>query len=435
MILVYCEKISPRLVYSARTLLSVLDEEVSFTSSIEEAKEHTGPRIWYCQLQVAEGVHVYPAGLLTDRGINDITVPVMKWKHTQALFPSPHHAGFPFDVFSAAFYMLSRYEEYLPHRSDEHARFEAKESLAFTHEFLEEPVVDYWAIALAEELTQHYPYLNRADRRYTYRSTIDIDNAFAYREKGMMRTLGGYARSLVKFRLSEVMLRTRVLVGKQRDPYDTYDQLRAIHTQYGIRPTWFFLLADYGVNDKNVPFHNRKFQSLIKLLADYGDAGIHPSFGSARDPRKLATEIERLSGILNREIIRSRQHFLKLEFPKTYRQLILHDVREDHTLGFASRIGFRAGTCHPYLFYDLEREETTDLTIVPFQVMDATLRYYMKVEPSEVIARIRPVIDRVREVKGCFVSLWHNESLSENAIWKGWNGVYEEVVREASKTG
>ena len=356
---------------------------------------------------------------------------MIKWEGTKALFPSPPHAGFPFDPFAAAFYMITRYEEYLPFISDQHQRFEAHASLAMQENFLADPVVDRWAIALGHALQKQFPTFSPAPRKYRYLSTVDIDNAYAYKEKGLIRTAGGYLKSFAAFDLNEVILRTRVLLRQERDPYDTYEQLLDIQKRYDLRPIYFFLVADYGHNDKNLSVHNRRFQALIKRLADYADTGVHPSYGSNQRPEQLLVESQRLSAILNRETERSRQHFLKMAMPETYRRLLLADIHEDHTMGFAEQIGFRAGTCTPFHFYDLEREEWTDLKVVPFQVMDATLKYYMKLKPEEVIGRVKPLIDQVRSVNGLFVSLWHNESLSENEIWKGWNPVYEELVREA----
>jgi hypothetical protein len=42
----------------------------------------------------------------------------------------------PFDPLAATFYLVSRYEEYLPFIPDEHGRFPAKQSFAFSNGFL-----------------------------------------------------------------------------------------------------------------------------------------------------------------------------------------------------------------------------------------------------------------------------------------------------------
>jgi hypothetical protein len=204
------------------------------------------------------------------------------------------------------------------------------------------------------------------EKKYSFVSTIDIDNAYAYREKGFIRTLGGFARAAVKINFSEISERMRVLLGMEKDPYDTYDYQLEIHQKHHTKVIYFFLLGDYGINDKNLPPDSLSFQSLIKRLADHAAVGIHPSFNSFGRERQLKKEIGRLSGILHCEITKSRQHFLRLRLPETYRSLIELDIKEDYTMGYASRPGFRAGICSPFNFYDLDQEKETPLRIFPF---------------------------------------------------------------------
>jgi hypothetical protein len=37
----------------------------------------------------------------------------------------------------------------------------------------------------------------------------------------------------------------------------------------------------------------------------------------------------------------------------------------------------------------------------------------------------------VKSVNGEFISIWHNESLSDKGRWQGWRKVYEEMVKSA----
>ena len=67
-------------------------------------------------------------------------------------FYSGESGNLPFDIFSAAFYLLSRYEEYLPHVKDNFGRFTKNDSISFKHDFLNQPVVDIWASYFKNEL-------------------------------------------------------------------------------------------------------------------------------------------------------------------------------------------------------------------------------------------------------------------------------------------
>lgn len=97
-------------------------------------------------------------------------------------------------------------------------------------------------------------------------------------------------------------------------------------------------------------------------------------------------------------------------------------------MGYASLPGFRAGTCTPFPFYDLTSEKETSLRIFPFQVMDGTLNQYMKLSPDEALEECKKLIDEVKKVNGTFISLWHNESLSEMREWKQWRNVYYKLL-------
>ena len=97
-------------------------------------------------------------------------------------------------------------------------------------------------------------------------------------------------------------------------------------------------------------------------------------------------------------------------------------------MGFASQVGFRAGICTPFLWFDLEENKSTDLKIIPFQVMDGTLNQYLKLKPKEALNLIESIKKEVKSVNGLFVTLWHNESLSEIREWKGWRTVYEQMI-------
>jgi hypothetical protein len=76
-------------------------------------------------------------------------------------------------------------------------------------------------------------------------------------------------------------------------------------------------------------------------------------------------------------------------------------------------------------------EEETKLRIHPFAVMDGTLRDYMMLSAEEAVVEIKKLIKEVKAVNGTFISLWHNESLSNQLRWTGWQKVYEELLTAA----
>jgi hypothetical protein len=434
MLLIYTPSITPRLRYIFSLIFNeILKIEIEITSDKEMFEYFNGAKLNYSEKKIGEEPLFHPAPLLFEKNITNQLINVFDWEGTKAFFAVPAQSVFPFDPFAAAFYLVSRYEEYLPFTEDEHGRFEAEQSLAFQAGFLQKPLVNLWAEKIKEILIQKYPNLIFPERKFEYLSTIDIDNAYAYKGKGFMRTTGALIRALAKFNNKGFIDRMKVVFFKSHDPYDTYIKMRDIKKQYNVASVYFFLVGKYGAHDKNLSITQKGFQSLIKSTADYSDVGIHPSYSSNKDPKELAIEIKNLSRVLNHEITKSRQHYLKMKLPETYRNLIENGIKEDYSMGFASQVGFRASICSPFYFYDLVADEATKLVLFPFAVMDATLNLYLKINPDDAISHVVPLIKEIKSVNGMFISLWHNESICNEFEWKGWQGIYEQVVKTATE--
>ncbi|MCF8464561.1 MAG: polysaccharide deacetylase family protein [Flavobacteriales bacterium] len=433
--LIYSHKITPRVRYIFRVMLGdMLGIKLAFTSDKEKFAVSESSKLSYCHSKIGDEIHFKSHGLLHETGVKDQNIRVSENELGKYFYAhNSTDSAMNFDVFAASFFCLSRYEECLPHIRDKYNRFEASESLGFKNGFLTEPVVDQWLLRIRDILSSKYPELTFKKRDYQFISTIDIDNAYAYKNKGFMRTIGAYSRAFSNLNFKEILERTKVLLGTTQDPYDTYEFQLDIQKKYDLKTIYFFLLADYGMNDKNVPFYNQEFQALIKHLGDYAEIGIHPGFNSNQKNDKLKTEKKRLEQIIHSTVNKSRQHFLILHLPHTYQKLVDNDIREDHSMGYAEHIGFRAGTCTPYRFYDLDLETPTELKVYPFAVMEATLKYYMNLQPEAAKEHISTIVQKVRNVDGTFIGLWHNETLTDRDIWAGWRDVFIHMV-EIAKT-
>lgn len=435
MLLIYTHKITHRNKYIFNLLFKdILGINFMLTSDITLFKAHTEEKISYTNNPVGDELFFVSRNILFETGINEQNITVFEYNQHPAFFATGKQSAIPFDVFASSFYLVSRYEEYLPHIRDSHDRFNPKDSLAYKHDFLQKPLIDIWAKWIKELMERKFPSIQFPEKKYAFVSTIDIDNAYAYREKGFTRSVGGYLKSIFKFNFSELTERTKVLLGMQKDPYDTYSFQLEMLKKYKFKSIYFFLLGDYGVNDKNLPVESKKFQALIKMLGDYAEVGIHPSYGSNKSKEQLKKEVMRLSKVMHRDITTSRQHFLKLTLPETYRNLIDLDITDDYTMGYASLVGFRASICTPFNFYDLDNELETNLKVHPFAIMEGTLKYYMNIPPEDAMRYIKPLIDEVKSVNGTFISLWHNDTLNDQKMWKGWKSIYEQMVVYAAST-
>lgn len=433
MILVYTHKITPRLRYVFKHIFTrILQIPVDFTTVIEEFIAHNGPKMTYSKAPLGKEFFIKSNELLFEQGVNDIEINVFHWDKIPCFFNAGSKSVIPFDVFSASFYLISRYEEHLPHVKDQFERFTAEQSLAFKYRFLEKPLVDIWAYKLLEKVQEKFPDYPYTIREYSFISTIDIDNAYAYKHKSLVRSTGGFIKDFFGLKLRNIWDRFLTVTNIRKDPYNTFDTILALKKEIGVRTIFFFLIADYTTFDTNVSASKRKFRLLIKNVGDYATVGLHPSYFSMKDEVLLKKEKERLEGITNTPMEKSRQHYLRFSLPETYQNLIDLEIKEDYSMGYASCVGFRASTCTPFYFYDLDFEIQTPLKVVPFALMDTTLNDYMGLTPKQSLDKIRDLKNEVKAVNGTFVTLFHNESLSDYLRWKGWKKVYESMLKIAT---
>jgi len=374
-------------------------------------------------------IFVEAHSLLNERGINEVSIQIGDHGNCPVFFQACNESAFAYDIFAASFYLVSRYEEYLPHLKDKYNRFKAEESLAFKHNFLQKPVVNIWAKQLISVIVDKFPYLKIKSPTFKYISTIDIDNAYLYKGKGFVRSVAFLLKAILSFDIDSLKMALAVSSKKRKDPFDTYSLQFNLQKKYNLDVRYFLLLGDYGLNDKNISHSNSNFQALVKRLADLAPVGIHPSFGSNISETQLAVEVKRLEDIQKREVSFSRQHFLQLSFPKTYKRLLEVGITNDYTMGYASDLGFRAGIASSFTFYNLDMEQILPIKVHPFAIVDDTLKFNMHLKPDSVMQELCKIINEVKQVDGTLISIWHNDTFSDVGVWKGWRNIYEDMVK------
>jgi len=423
--LIYSHKITSRLAYIFRFIFTeILGMEVEFTDDADYFISYKGYKFNYSSEKIDASMQIIPIILLFETGIWNQQTDVIICREMKGFFRTESNFGFTFDLFAASFYLLTRYEEYLPFQPDLHGRFPAEQSLAYKNDFLNIPVINTWVEALKDALLQYYPDLKLKENKFRHISTIDVDNAFAYRGKGLLRTIAGYAKALMKTDAKAMAWRTKVLLGKAKDPFDCYSLQEEIKNKYGLEMIYFILFAQRTDHDGCALPESNAYQQLVKKLSAFAEIGIHPSYYSKENPEMLETELKLLEHATGKAITKSRQHFLRLSFPETYRRLINAGISEDYSMGYASHPGFRAGVCTPFNYYDLPEEKETALKVYPFAAMDITFSDYMKIQPEDALKHISTIIHEIKKINGLFISIWHDRTFNERWEYKGWKDIY-----------
>ena len=430
MLLVYSHKITPRLKYTFKHLCRrILRLEIKFTSKIEDFIAHDSLKMSYTRQPLSNELFVRSNELLFEQGLSDLDINVQTWDNTKGFFAAGERSDLPYDIFAASFYLLSRYEEYLPHVKDDYGRFMAKESLAYKNRFLNQPVIDIWAYKLQVVLKGRFPDFKFSDRKYRLQPIIDVPMAYYFRKKGLLRTIGGTFTDIGRFRFRQLYQRYLVLMGFKRDPYDTFKCIIAKQKQCNFKFTVLFLIGDYSTYDKSISTNKKEFVSLIKSVADYCYVGIKASFFALEDISILKKEKLKMEAIINSDLHAVRHSFSKLNLAQSYRNLIELEINQDFTMGYIDTLGFRAGTCTPFQFYDLDNEVQTPLQINPYHCLDyGLLKYASQLDKQE---HLQKLIDEVKAVNGTFTPVFHNYTFSNQERWKGFRSLFN-IILESS---
>ncbi|NRD21018.1 hypothetical protein HNV08_13255 [Winogradskyella eckloniae] len=427
MLLVYTHKITPRVTYTFKHICKrILGIEVRFTSKVEDFIAHDSLKMSYAKQPLSHELFVRSNTLLFETGLSDIEVNVQPWGKTKGFFATGERSDLPFDIFAASFYLLSRYEEYLPHVKDDYGRFLATESVAYKNNFLHQPVIDIWAFNLKAVLKERFSEFNFPQRTYQVKPVIDVPVAYYFKNKGLLRTVGGSLNDLRRFKLKQLYLRYLVIMGFKRDPYDTFKWIIRKQKQYNFKFTVLFLIGEYSTYDKNINTNKKQFVSLIKSVADYCDVGLKASYFALDTIDVLKQEKLKMEAITHTGLTAVRHSFSKLNLPTSYRNLVELEINEDFTMGYINTLGFRAGTCTPFQFYDLDYEVQTPLRINPYQCLDfSLLKYNSKLDKTE---HLQKIINEVKAVNGTFVPVFHNYAFSDLERWDGFRSLFNLIL-------
>ena len=429
MLLIYLCNRSPRCDYIFDLIFKEeFGIEYRVTTDITEFEACKEEKINYSDSKIPNDFFIKKSSLLFENEIKKQEIKVVQKKGTKVLFPNDND-DLGFDIFSGIFFMVSRYEEYLPFTPDQFGRFKADNSVAFKNDFLHLPVVNIWINIFKDALEKMFPSLQLKSSVFNAIPTYDIDVAYKYRGRNFIRTTGSVLKDILSFKIENIQERINVLQNKQKDPWDTYEDLMKVILENNFNCIIFFLVADKSIHDRNLNYQNDVMKKLVEKIISFSATGIHPSFYSSSFPEKILIEKKRLEKLSGKKITKSRQHYLKFILPDTYNALLAAGITEDYSMGFSQMPGFRSGTCKPFYFYDLKNEKATELKIFPVTFMESTVMNN-SANADEAYQKIRSLLEEVKKVNGTFISLWHNHTISETAEYQEWKNVHNKMIQK-----
>jgi hypothetical protein len=198
----------------------------------------------------------------------------------------------------------------------------------------------------------------------------------------------------------------------KKDPYDIYTKVIQFLRKYKVPVKFMFQVSDFSTHDRNINHNRLEFQSLIKSVADYAEVGLQPGFYANQKFAVLKEEKKRLEQIIKRPVISAINNHYNLLLPDTYNHMVELDFQDDFSMGYPEAVGLRAGTCTPFLFYDLNFEITTPLLIHPYAINSEA---FSKLKENEIEYKVLEIKRQISMVDGNLISVFTNKDFSEYA--------------------
>ncbi|GER60165.1 polysaccharide deacetylase [Patiriisocius marinus] len=332
------------------------------------------------------------------------------------------------DIFATAFFMLTRWEEYVIDIRDEHNRFPARESIAYKNNFLNRPIVNE-CLDLLWGVFEYLGYQGvRKDRDFEMVITHDVDlPRLWWNTKDFIKSIGG---ALIKRKsLKEFILLFKFKLKKE-DPFNTFNFLMKVSEDNNLKSHFFFMSG--GTSNKD-NYYRIDHPTIIKLLTEIKSRGhfigFHPSYNAYNDNAQFQKELIKLKEVANTVITTGRQHFLRFENPTTWQIWEDNNMKWDSTMSYHDIPGFRCGVCYEFPVFNILTKKQLKLIEKPLIVMEGSFITYQNKNPSQVSQEINYLIKTVKKYNGTFVFLWHNSAFNIGKSMS-YQHLYKQIVDE-----
>ena len=419
MILVYSYKITPRLTYTFRQIfIRILELPVDFTSTIEKFVSHSGPKLSYTHQPLGKEFFIKSHDLLFQQGIHDTEIEVKNWAGVPAFFKTGNQSQLPYDIFAASFYLISRYEEYLPHIKDELGSYNPYQSLAYKNSFLEKPVVDLWAVRLREKLNDFFPDLPHVSwEKPRFLPLVSVINPYQFKRKSLLLKFADSVRAIWQLDLLTFLRQFLVLFGLKKDPHDNFDELGGLFKEFNLKPKYFFLFAKNTYYDQGLSIYDATFRKLLKNVADYHWVSLLVSYAAQNESSILVEERKSLTRLIHQQIVSVRFNYGLLSTAKSYYGLVSQEIENDYSMGYDGEIGYRASTAVPFYFYDLNNDLQTSLKIHPVVATEKGLR---KFSNQKAFKKLEEIYDSLATRSGVHIVSFTNAILTAKQMKNSW---------------
>lgn len=220
------------------------------------------------------------------------------------------------------------------------------------------------------------------------------------------------------------------------DDWWTLDEMCEMERKTGLRSQFNFYADARGKTlqrwlfDPGYDVTQPRLAALLGSLARDGWlVGLHQSYDAWCMPELMRQQRERLQSLLPLAVSSCRQHWLRFSWQKTWRAQAEAGLRQDTTLMFNDRPGFRVAATLAWTPWDvMQGRGGASLTALPTVLMDSHFYDYQPMNASERRAALKHWISEIVAVGGQAAVLWHPHTISADFGWrKGFQDLLDEL--------
>lgn len=377
MFLVYTHKITPRIRYIFKHIFeNMLMINLDITNDAQIFVEYSGPKLSYSHKPLGDEFFIKSHSLLFEQGIIEQKLKLDFWEELPIFFFTNAKCNCPFDIFAASFFLLSRYEECMPYLKTNSGNFDSSQSISTKFDFLELPIIDLWVSKFQKQLVSNFHQIvKRKDHKASRKILLEVPLAFRYSNRSFLENLEDFISSTWKLNFKQLIIQILVLIRLKNDPFDTFDFWKEWFNKSSIKPQVFFLFSQSSSYQVTTSIFNLRFRKIIKKTGDFFSLGLLTSVKAQIDSKKqILREKNDFQKLTNRKIFDVRLSNGIVNLRKDYEMLYENEFKNDYSMGYLDRVGFRAGTATPYYFYDVSREFQLSLKLTPIFATEESLK-------------------------------------------------------------
>jgi len=347
-----------------------------------------------------------------------------------------------YDIFWNAFVFLSRLEEYQKETNEKQIKSYAKNHPRKEKTTFDVPVVNNLFNELELIIKRNFPELTFGSKQ---KPVIELSHDVDYIKKTFQLRLkqtafNGY-NTLKALKNPSVFIhkaQTTLSFLFSNTSYWCFDYWESLEKKYLKRSVFYIYvqtekkdLKSWLLDPSYDVRTDKKLQIKLKqLIYDGFEIGLHGSYYSAIDEKRLVNEKAVLEDIIGKRVEKIRQHWLRYEERITP---VLHNkyFKYDSTIGWNDSIGFRSGCASRYRPFDHDKQEPFEYMVTPQVIMDSAIFDY-EAERIELQAKkALLMIKNIQSLKNSHISIsWHQRVCNNDYRW---HKLYEKILREHTK--